>query len=156
MTTETSDPIDLYSLVLFSTHNNTLDWRHTAFNWENYLRVNRAEAIPHDVFHTRNPKPFQTGMALEVVDRKNPTLIRPAIITEIYEYDIKVLYIGWPDEYAYWIPDDSTDIYPPGWCKRTNHPIEFPIGKCHHFTIIFFLFIYSLRVSHPKPFDIFN
>lgn len=68
-------------------------------------------------------------MALEVVDRKNPTLIRPAVIIEIYEYDIKVLYIGWPDEYAYWIPDDSTDIYPPGWCKRTNHPIEFPIGK---------------------------
>lgn len=106
-----------------------LDWRNAVFNWFSYLRLNRAEAISKDAFHTRNPRSFEVGMALEVVDRKNPCLIRPAVITDIYEYDIKVLYIGWPEEYAYWLPDDSMDIHPPGWCKRTNHPVEFPLGK---------------------------
>lgn len=91
--------------------------------------MNRAEAVPKNAFHTRKPKPFAVGMALEVVDKKNPSLIRPAIITNIDEYQIKVLFIGWPERYAYWIEDDSTEIFPPDYCKKTGHPIECPLGK---------------------------
>lgn len=90
--------------------------------------MNRADAVSKDAFCTREPRRFQVGMALEVVDRKNPSLIRPAVIIDINEFDIKVLFIGWPEVYAFWISDDSTDIHPPGWCKRTNHPIELPSG----------------------------
>lgn len=108
---------------------NTLAWRATPFSWESYLRMNRAEAVPRDAFHMRKPKPFTVGMALEVVDKKNPSLIRPAVITNIDEYQIKVLFIGWPDKYSYWIEDDSCDIFPPGYCKKTNHPIECPLGE---------------------------
>lgn len=105
-------------------------WKTTPFSWEAYLRMNRAEPVPRDAFHMREPKAFAEGMALEVVDKKNPTLIRPAIITMVQEYQIKVLFIGWAEKYSYWVDDDSCDIFPPGYCKRTGHPIECPLGEC--------------------------
>lgn len=101
----------------------------TPFSWDSYLRMNRAEPVPRDAFHTREPKGFTKGMALEVVDKKNPSLIRPAIIINVQVYLIKILFIGWPEKYAYWIEDDSSDIFPPGYCKKSGHPIECPLGK---------------------------
>lgn len=109
---------------------NLLGWKSVPFSWEAYLRMNRAEPVPQDAFHMREPKAFSNGMALEVVDKKNPTLIRPAIITMVQEYQIKVLFIGWAEKYSYWVDDDSSDIFPPGYCKRTGHPIECPLGEC--------------------------
>lgn len=121
--------------------------RITPFSWDNYLRTNRAEAVPKDAFHMRKPKSFNIGMALEVVDKKNTSLIRPAVITNIDDYLIKVLFIGWPERYAYWVEDDSSEIFPPGYCKRTGHPIECPLGKRNfsfsiqrHFFSFLFLF----------------
>lgn len=68
-------------------------------------------------------------MALEIVDKKNPSLIRPASIVMVDEYEIKVLFIGWPDTYAYWVDDDSPDIHPPNWARMTGHPIENVAGN---------------------------
>lgn len=99
------------------------------FSWESYLRMNRAEEVPKEAFHTRSRIPFEVGMALEVVDKKNTSLIRPAIIKTIDDYFIQVQFIGWPEEYAFWIDDDSCDIFPPGYCKKTGHPIECPLGE---------------------------
>lgn len=99
------------------------------FTWDTYLRVNRAEAVPKDAFHMRDRKAFTMGMALEVVDKKNPSLFRPAIVTNINDYTIKVLFIGWPETYAFWMEDDSCDIFMPGYCKKTGHPIEWPLGE---------------------------
>lgn len=93
------------------------------------MRTNRAEGVPEHAFCTRNPIDFAAGMLIEIVDKKNPFLIRPAKILMTYEYEIKVLFIGWPEEYAYWVDDDSPDIHPPGWCERTNHPLELPPSK---------------------------
>lgn len=108
-----------------------IEFKQEFFKWEQYLRDNYAEGVPREAFHARLPNPFKVGMAIEVVDPKNPSLIRPAAIVEINGYDIKVLFIGWPDEYAYWVKDDSYNIFPPGYAKKTNHPIECPIGKDH-------------------------
>lgn len=69
-------------------------------------------------------------MAIEVVDKKNPSLIRPAVVTMVDEYDIKILFIGWPEKYAYWLKDDDCNIFAPGYAKKTNHPIECPLGNC--------------------------
>lgn len=91
--------------------------------------MNRAEPVPRDAFHMREPRPFRVGMCLEVVDKKNPSLIRPAVITMIQDYYIKVLFIGWPERYAYWVDDDSSNIFPPGYCKKSGHPIECPLGE---------------------------
>lgn len=111
-------------------------WRATPFSWEAYLRTNRAEPVPRDAFHTREPKAFAKGMALEVIDKRNPTLIRPAIVTMVQDYQVKVLFIGWPEKYAYWVDDDSCDIFPPTYCQKTDHPIECPLGE---FDMQFFL-----------------
>lgn len=93
------------------------------------MKRTRSEAVPNSAFCMRQPYLFEAGMVLEAVDKRNPSLIRPAIITEVKNYEIKILYIGWPDQYAYWIRDDSTDIFPPEYCRKTNHPIECPLGK---------------------------
>ena len=68
-------------------------------------------------------------MKLEVVDKKNPSLIRPATITMVDEYEIKVLFLGWPETYAYWVDDDSPDIHPINWARKTGHPIDPPPVK---------------------------
>lgn len=61
---------------------------------------------------------------------------------------IKVLFIGWPERYAFWIEDDSCDIFPPGYCKKTGHPIECPLGKDKQKKINFF-FCQNMR-NIPK------
>lgn len=102
--------------------------------------------IPADksLFVTRHQIKFENGMKLEVVDRKNPMLIRPATVLATDEYEIKVCFDGWHNFYSFWIEDDSSDIHPVNWCKRTNHPIEFPPGKSftnksrRHFTYLEF------------------
>lgn len=67
---------------------------------------------------------FQIGMKFEMVDKKNPTLIRPSSVVGIDDYEIRVLFDGWPDEYAYWVADDNPDLHPIRWCERTEHPLE--------------------------------
>lgn len=96
--------------------------------WNSYLRSQRAEAVPAEAFTTRAPVSFNVGMALEVVDKANPSLIRPARITMVDDYEIKVLFSEWPEEYAYWVDDNSPDMHPGEWAKATGHPIEPP--KC--------------------------
>lgn len=68
-------------------------------------------------------------MKLEIVDKKVPTLIRPATVVQVSDYDIQVLFDGWPSSYAYWIDDDHPDIHPINWCLKTEHPLEPPLSK---------------------------
>ncbi|XP_058830110.1 lethal(3)malignant brain tumor-like protein 3 isoform X2 [Topomyia yanbarensis] len=108
------------------------DWNKGPFDWAKYLRQKSRRIcktiIPADksLFVTRHPMEFEPGMKLEVVDRKNQMLIRPATVVATDGYEIKVCFDGWPNFYSFWIEDDSSDIHPINWCKRTNHPIEFP------------------------------
>lgn len=84
-------------------------------------RITKPEHV-----HTRKAHAFQVGMKLEVVDRRNPQLIRPATIMDLIDFDVKVLYDGWPEGYAYWLSDDHPDMHPVNWCARTGHPLEPP------------------------------
>jgi len=68
-------------------------------------------------------------MKIEVVDVANPSLIRIAEILNIRGDELRILYDGFNEKYAFWIEDDSPDIHPIGWCLKTNHPIEIPSGK---------------------------
>lgn len=75
-------------------------------------------------------RPFVVDQMVEVVDRRNPKLIRPAEIVEIRDdYEVKVHFIGWPERYAFWVDDDSPDLHPIHWCDRTGHPLENPPPK---------------------------
>uniref|UniRef100_A0A8D8MZI1 Lethal(3)malignant brain tumor-like protein 3 n=1 Tax=Culex pipiens TaxID=7175 RepID=A0A8D8MZI1_CULPI len=108
------------------------DWTKGDFDWAKYIRIKSRRIgrpiIPADktLFETRDPMNFRPEMKLEVVDRKNQMLIRPATVIETDGYEIKVCFDGWPNFYSFWIEDDSPDIHPMNWCKRTAHPIEFP------------------------------
>lgn len=94
------------------------------FTWDEYLKKNKAHCVPETAFNPREPIAFRPGMRVEVVDPKNPALLRPAMITHIEGYKLRVLFDGWPAFYAFWINDDSPDLHPVGWHKAAKHPIE--------------------------------
>lgn len=99
------------------------------FVWEEYLIEKRATAVPHDAFSTRNSIKFKPGMLLEVVDKGNPALIRPARIRMVDDYKIKLVFLEWDEKYAFWMDDDSSDLHQINWARKTGHPIEPPLGK---------------------------
>ena len=77
----------------------------------------------------RPPVGFEVGMRVEVVDRRNPILVRVASVQEVKEHQVLVHFDGWPEMYDYWVDDDSPDIKPPGWCSRTGGTLQPPFGE---------------------------
>jgi len=68
-------------------------------------------------------------MKLEVVDKRNPILVRVATVVETEPYRIKIHFDGWSDVYDYWVDDDCPDLHPAGWCYKTGHPLTPPLCK---------------------------
>ena len=68
-------------------------------------------------------------MRVEVVDRRNPILVRVASVQEVKEHQVLVHFDGWPEMYDYWVDDDSPDLKPPGWCSRTGGTLQPPFGE---------------------------
>ncbi|XP_035915176.1 uncharacterized protein LOC118513481 isoform X2 [Anopheles stephensi] len=107
------------------------DWN-KPFDWEKYIRyksrtnLGSTKKALKSLFKTRPPVPFKPGQRLEVVDRKQPKLIRPAKVVATDGYEVSLCFEGWPREYEFWIEDDSTDLHPVNWCARTKHPLEPP------------------------------
>ncbi|XP_049297411.1 uncharacterized protein LOC125771126 isoform X2 [Anopheles funestus] len=107
------------------------DWN-KPFDWEKYIRYkSRNNLGPNSkaekpLFKIRPPIYFKLGQRLEVVDRKQKKLIRPAKVVAIDGYEVSLCFEGWPREYAFWIEDDSPDLHPINWCARTKHPLEPP------------------------------
>lgn len=55
----------------------------------------------------------------------------------IFLFRLKIHFDGWPENHAYWVDDDSTDIHPMGWCAKTGHPLEPPLSKYYfYFNIV--------------------
>ncbi|XP_074643015.1 lethal(3)malignant brain tumor-like protein 4 isoform X2 [Tubulanus polymorphus] len=105
------------------------DWKDIqTFTWEEYLTKTRSQPVPARAFKSRPPHQFECGSKLEVVDRRNPILIRVATIVDVEDYRLKVHFDGWGDEYDFWTDDDCPDIHPPGWASKTGHPLEPPIS----------------------------
>ncbi|XP_072027076.1 LOW QUALITY PROTEIN: lethal(3)malignant brain tumor-like protein 4 [Amphiura filiformis] len=97
------------------------------FTWADYLSKVKATAVPTRAFKPRPPAGFTYGMKLEVVDKRNPSLVRVASIADVDDHRIKIHFDGWADMYDYWLDDDSVDIHPAGWCAKTQHPLTPPI-----------------------------
>lgn len=114
------------------------------FVWEEYLKDQKASAVPRNAFSTRNAIKFKPGMVLEVVDKGNPALIRPARIRMVDEYKIKLVFLEWDEKYAFWMDDDSSDLHQINWAGKTGHPIESPQGSCR----ILFLYENQLMVFY--------
>lgn len=75
-------------------------------------------------------------MAIEVVDLVVPSIIRVAKVVDVKGDELKILYDGFDNKYAYWIDDDSPDIHPLGWCMKTNHPLEIPSGMSNNIHLV--------------------
>lgn len=103
------------------------------FDWTNYLKANGAIEGPSEFlfFRRRQAYNFEAGLKLEVVDRVNRQLIRPATVLCRDRYKIQVIFDGFDINFAYWLDDDSEDLHPINWCEKTNHPIEHPAGFSH-------------------------
>ncbi|XP_011496871.1 PREDICTED: lethal(3)malignant brain tumor-like protein 3 isoform X2 [Ceratosolen solmsi marchali] len=100
-----------------------------SFSWDAYLRGTQSVAAPARAFKQRPPCGFKRGMKLEVVDKRLPQLIRVATVEDVKDHMLKIRFDGWPENHAYWVDDDSTDIHPMGWCSKTGHPLEPPITQ---------------------------
>ncbi|VVC36175.1 Hypothetical protein CINCED_3A008865 [Cinara cedri] len=99
------------------------------FTWDDYLLETNSEPVPEEAFVRRPLRDFSINMTIEVVDLVNQSLIRIAKVVDVRGDELKILYDGFHNMYAYWVEDDSPDIHPIGWSLKTNHPIEIPPGK---------------------------
>lgn len=97
--------------------------------WTEYLSETNSVPVPENAFVRRPLRDFSINMTVEVVDLVNPSLIRIAKVVDVRGDELKILYDGFHNMYAYWVEDDSPDIHPIGWSLKTNHPIEIPRGK---------------------------
>uniref|UniRef100_A0A671QEY8 Lethal(3)malignant brain tumor-like protein 3 n=1 Tax=Sinocyclocheilus anshuiensis TaxID=1608454 RepID=A0A671QEY8_9TELE len=99
------------------------------FSWEKYLAETNSLPAPARAFKVKPPHGFQLNMKLEVVDKRNPALIRVATVVHTDDHRLRVNFDGWTEEYDYWIDADSPDIHPAGWCAKTGHPLQphFPL-----------------------------
>ncbi|NWH23275.1 LMBL3 protein, partial [Grus americana] len=99
-----------------------------AFSWEKYLEETNSQAAPARAFKLRPAHGFQVNMKLEAVDRRNPILIRVATIVDKDDHRIKIHFDGWDRNYDFWVDADSPDVHPVGWCAKTGHALQVPLG----------------------------
>lgn len=105
------------------------DCENIAFNWNEYIcKQGTGEAACEELFAPREPIGFKPNMRLEVVDPRNPSLIRPATVVTHKGHRVKLHLDGWPSDYCFWLEDDSPDLHPIGWCDATGHDLEPPPG----------------------------
>lgn len=104
------------------------DYQNAVFNWADYIAEAGGVAAPVKLFAPREPMEFQARMKLEVVDQRNPCLIRPATVVTRKGYRVQLHMDCWPSEYYFWLEDDSPDLHPIGWCEATSHELETPPG----------------------------
>uniref|UniRef100_A0A8D0GXS1 L3MBTL histone methyl-lysine binding protein 3 n=1 Tax=Sphenodon punctatus TaxID=8508 RepID=A0A8D0GXS1_SPHPU len=98
------------------------------FSWEKYLEETSSLPAPARAFKVKASHGFQKNMRLEVVDKRNPVLIRVATVVDTDDHRIKVHFDGWDSVYDYWIDADSPDIHPAGWCTKTGHILQPPLS----------------------------
>lgn len=91
------------------------------FSWDIYLKETKSVAAPARAFKTRPPTGFKRGMKLEAVDKRAPSLLRVATVSEVHQHQIKIQFDGFPEHFGYWVDDDNPDIHPTYWGQK-NRP----------------------------------
>ncbi|CAL8312676.1 unnamed protein product [Merluccius merluccius] len=104
----------------------------TGFDWQVYLRSTNSQLAPEDIFKIPSPPPpcvFSVGGKLEAVDRKNPSLVCVATVSDVIDQRrILVHFDNWDDSYDYWCDSSSPYIHPIGWCEEQARPLTAPQG----------------------------
>ncbi|XP_072276209.1 lethal(3)malignant brain tumor-like protein 3 [Pyxicephalus adspersus] len=100
------------------------------FSWPSYLKQCKSQAAPKTLFKSYNtpvtPSGFRVGMKLEAVDRKNPSLLCVATISDIVENRLLIHFDNWDHSYDYWCDSSSPYIRPVGHCKELGVPLTPP------------------------------
>lgn len=79
------------------------DYRVDSFSWDDYLNETGTESVPPRAFKTKTSNIWKSGMKLEAVDIRNPSLIRVATMVARTGHTIKIHFDGWSDKYDYWV-----------------------------------------------------
>ncbi|XP_066104185.1 lethal(3)malignant brain tumor-like protein 3 isoform X2 [Saccopteryx bilineata] len=107
-------------------------YKEEEFNWQTYLKTCKAQAAPKSLFENQNitviPSGFRVGMKLEAVDKKNPTFICVATVTDMVDNRFLVHFDNWDESYDYWCEASSPHIHPVGWCKEHRRTLITPPG----------------------------
>ncbi|XP_076014118.1 lethal(3)malignant brain tumor-like protein 4 isoform X1 [Genypterus blacodes] len=112
----------------------------TELDWQQYLQSTNTHAALQTLFRTHNkcssPCAFSVGMKLEAVDRKNPSLVCVASVTNVIDQRFLIHFDNWDDTYDYWCDSSSPYIHPVGWCQEQGRPLTAPQGhpSPEHFT----------------------
>lgn len=100
------------------------------FSWPTYLKHCKAQAAPKTFFKSYNtpvtPSGFRVGMKLEAVDRKNPSLLCVATISDIVENRLLIHFDNWDRSYDYWCDASSPYIRPVGHCQESSTSLTPP------------------------------
>ncbi|CAB1340258.1 unnamed protein product, partial [Coregonus sp. 'balchen'] len=85
------------------------------FSWSSYIKLSKAQAAPKALFENQNmtvtPLGFRIGMKLEAIDKKNPSFICVATVTDMVD-------MGWCQD------NDRILTKPPGYPNVKNFSWE--------------------------------
>ncbi|XP_032084240.1 lethal(3)malignant brain tumor-like protein 3 isoform X2 [Thamnophis elegans] len=100
------------------------------FNWASYLKTCKSQAAPKNLFKILStpvtPSGFRVGMKLEAVDKKNPSLMCVATISDMLDNRLLVHFDNWGESYDYWCDASSPYIRPVGYCQETGTLLTTP------------------------------
>lgn len=99
------------------------------FKWDAYLKDTNSVPAPKHIFNTRPEPDIEIGSKLEVIDPRNPCVLRVATVCEVEQHQIKIHFDGWDVSLDYWFDSDSPDLHPVNWHKKVGHPIDPPPTK---------------------------
>ncbi|XP_056620980.1 lethal(3)malignant brain tumor-like protein 3 isoform X3 [Triplophysa dalaica] len=101
-------------------------------SWSSYIKVNKIQTAPKALFQNQNmtvtPSGFRVGMKLEAIDKKNPSFICVATVTDMVDSRFLVHLDNWDETYDYWCDATSPYIHPIGWCQENNRTLTTPPG----------------------------
>ncbi|XP_029532764.1 lethal(3)malignant brain tumor-like protein 3 [Oncorhynchus nerka] len=102
------------------------------FSWLSYIKLSKAQAAPKALFENQNttvtPLGFRIGMKLEAIDKKNPSFICVATVTDMVDSRFLVHFDDWDESYDFWCDATSPYIHPVGWCQDNDRNLTKPPG----------------------------
>uniref|UniRef100_A0A8C7S160 L3MBTL histone methyl-lysine binding protein 3 n=1 Tax=Oncorhynchus mykiss TaxID=8022 RepID=A0A8C7S160_ONCMY len=106
------------------------------FSWLSYIKLSKAQAAPKALFENQNTVRaayrsnlgFRIGMKLEAIDKKNPSFICVATVTDMVDSRFLVHFDDWDESYDFWCDATSPYIHPVGWCQDNDRILTKPPG----------------------------
>ena len=97
-----------------------------SFIWSEYLQENKFSAADPALF-TSNRHGFKNGTKLEVVDPRNPVVIRVCSIARTDDLRVLVHFDGWDELYDVWISADDRDLHPINYSSKCGETLLSPL-----------------------------